>query len=415
MLVLVLALSACSSTKKESRQPLIIEVNPGESIQTAVDSAKSGDLVLINPGTYAGSIVIQTKDITLRGKERNSVIIDGKYEKDNGIIAAADGIRIENLTVQKFRTNGVLVQGGYENQNQATQSTKNTSSSESILKRYSVQYVNALNNGLYGIYAFAAQEGVISNTYTYGNADAGIYIGQCKPCNAEVTYNYATFNGLGIQGANASGELYVYGNIFENNRSGIEFLSETKELKPPQEKVVIAKNLVDKNNNQDAPSSKPEIYGYGILIAGGASNSVDGNSVTNNIVGGIVLTAQGDFLPNNNKVINNIVSNNAIDLQYFIAGRPDVMSLGNCFENNIFGSSNIEGIESKLLCKNASPGPFTAAFRAKPSTKNPPLYNEIAIPQIDEKNIEGNIREIPKNIVKILHPDLNDLETPKSR
>ena len=36
-------------------------------------------------------------------------------------------------------------------------------------------------------------------------------------------------------------------------------------------------------------------------------------------------------------------------------------------------------------------------------------------PRIDEKNIEGNIREIPKNIVKILHPDLNDLETPKSR
>lgn len=418
VIILALALAACSSDSTANSEAKVLTVKSGESIQKVINKANAGDLILVEAGTYEGSIVIQTKDITLRGLDRNAVVIDGKYSVDNGIVVAADGVRVENLTVQKFRTNGVLVYGGYSDQNAPEDSSK-----AHIVKRYSVQYVNANGNGQYGIYAFASRNGVIANTFTYANADAGIYVGQCKPCNADINDNYATFNGLGFQGANASDELYIYQNDFSNNQSGIHLLSETKEQKAPQEKVTVAANLVVDNNNEDAPTTTPDIFGYGIVVAGGSGNQVLNNSVIDQTVGGIILTSQGEFLPQNNKVAGNTVSkvndknvgNGAIDLQYFIPGRPDVMSSGNCFESNTFGSANIERIEMVLPCIDAAPGPFAASFRPKGKTKTPPLYSDVTLPELKEAQIPGNLKEIPKKIVKILPPDLSLVQVPSAR
>ena len=47
----------------------VIEVAPGSSIQEAVDRASSGDVVLVQPGTYHETIVIDRAGITLRGVE----------------------------------------------------------------------------------------------------------------------------------------------------------------------------------------------------------------------------------------------------------------------------------------------------------------------------------------------------------
>ena len=173
--ILLLSLNACSSDSKVLQKPKILSITNGQSIQSAIDKSKPGDLVLIEPGKYSGSIVIKTKDITLRGLDRNSVIIDGSYEQDNGIIVASDGVRIENLTVQKFRDNGVLIQGGYEYPNNiSTKNPKKTSNISSAIERFSVQYINANSNGISGISSSLAKNGVIENTFTYANAKAGI-------------------------------------------------------------------------------------------------------------------------------------------------------------------------------------------------------------------------------------------------
>ena len=296
--ILLLSLNACSSDSKVLQKPKILSITNGQSIQSAIDKSKPGDLVLIEPGKYSGSIVIKTKDITLRGLDRNSVIIDGSYEQDNGIIVASDGVRIENLTVQKFRDNGVLIQGGYEYPNNiSTKNPKKTSNISSAIERFSVQYINANSNGISGISSSLAKNGVIENTFTYANAKAGIYIGQCKPCNIDVDNNYATFNGLGFQGENSASELYVYQNEFTNNQSGIYLLNDSNNKEVFQGNTVIAANLVSNNNNEDAPNINPDIFGYGVVIAGGTSNSIVGNSIIDHIVGGIILTSQKDFLP----------------------------------------------------------------------------------------------------------------------
>ena len=77
-------------------------------IQDAVDSANTGDLVLISPGVYNESVTVTTSFITLRGTDRNNVIIDGEFMSENGIqIYETDGVTVENLSVRNFTLNGV--------------------------------------------------------------------------------------------------------------------------------------------------------------------------------------------------------------------------------------------------------------------------------------------------------------------
>src|SRR5690606_4863328 len=131
----MLTLSSCGSDSDKNREPRVLNVASGESIQKTLDKTVPGDVVLLEEGTYTGDIVVSTEEVTIRGKKRNTVIIDGKYKQDNGIVVAASGARIENLTVQSFRFNGVLVQGGYNTGEFVADET---------LNRYSIQYVNAL-------------------------------------------------------------------------------------------------------------------------------------------------------------------------------------------------------------------------------------------------------------------------------
>lgn len=405
----VFVLTSCSSKEKESSEPKVLSVKSGGSIQEVVNAAMPGDLVLIEPGTYEGDVVVTTEDITIRGLDRNKVVIDGNYKQDNGLLVAANGVRIENLTVQKFRTNGILFQGGYETQDSKEQPSQ-------ILERYSATFINALNNGLYGIYAFSAKDGTIAETYTAANADAGIYIGQCKPCNASVFKNVAENNGRGFQAANASEAIYIFGNNFSKNRAGIHILSDTKEKKAPQGDVIIRSNITSENNAASAPSDTEQLFGIGILIAGGNDNLIENNLSKGNVIAGIALAENNTFLPEGNIFRGNLSRENGapfgFDLAYIISGRPDVMSMGNCFENNSYSSSSVDKIQQVLPCSGAAPGPF----KSQPFKKYnvPPVadYKTIPVSVLDKENYPGELEVIPAKLKTIKKPDLSGFGVP---
>ncbi|HMT25673.1 MAG TPA: hypothetical protein PKA24_05055 [Microthrixaceae bacterium] len=302
------------------------------TVQSAVDAAEPGDLILLAPGTYSEAVTVEVPRVTIRGLDRNTVILDGGDERENGFLVFSDGVAIENLTTAHYRGNGVLFSGDY--------------GSGRILDGFRASYVTAHNNGLYGVYAFAAQNGTIDHVYGSGHPSAAVYVGQCFPCNTVVRDSLGEHNAVGFQGANAGGDLYVVTSTWRANRVGMESLSSRKEQAYPQRQAVLAANAVVDNNGEGTPLATNG-FGVGIAIAGGRANRVEANVVSGHIVAGIVVTPQEDFLPEANRIESNRLTSNTVDLVFVSA---DGAPLDNCFRANTYSISSPENIEKALNC-----------------------------------------------------------------
>ncbi len=371
-LAALVALAACSgdgdATDPEAVEASGVVLNVPEdypTIQAAVDAAKSGDLVLIAPGVYREEVDVTTDNIVIRGLDRNEVILDGQFERQNGIrVIGANGVSVENMTAMNYRRNGFLW----------TQATG-----------YRGSYLTAWRNGDYGIYAFDAVGGVFEHSYAAGSTDAGFYIGQCYPCDAVVTDVVSEYNALGYSGTNAGGNILVVNSTFRFNRMGIVPNSGTYELCYPQRDTVIAGNRVYSNNQDDTASFRWAVLfmGSGIFVSGGIQDTVRNNRVWDHDQFGIALVPylewspsdvvtprenwslscdesrkletvapEGSILwePYESRVFDNVVEESGrADLVVASTG-IDVSTLGNCFSDNEFATSAPADIESLAPC-----------------------------------------------------------------
>jgi hypothetical protein len=232
-----------------------------ETIQEAVDAAEAGDLVLVDEGVYNEAVDVTTADITIRGVDRNKVILDGEFELENGIrVLDTDGVQVENMTARNYTTNGFFWTGS---------------------DRYRGSYLTAYRNGLYGIYAFDAYHGQFDNSLASGSPDGGFYIGECFECDAVIDNVISEYNGLGYSGTNSGGELYIVNSTFRFNRAGMVPNSGSYELCYPGRRNTIVGNTVYDNNSEDGPAIDNALLaqGNGILLAGSIENVVERNLV----------------------------------------------------------------------------------------------------------------------------------------
>ena len=324
----------------------VLEVGKGseyETIQSAVDAAKAGDLVLINSGVYNESVTITTPYLTIRGKDRNGVIIDGEFMRENGIqIYEADGVSVENLSVRNFSLNGV-----YWNNS----------------KGYKASHVKAYNNGDYGVYAFNSTDGIFEKIYASGHPDSGIYIGQCYPCNALIYDSVVEGNALGYSGTNAGGHLYIYNNIWRDNMSGIIPNTLDSELNPPGRETTIVGNLVVDNNNYEAPANRFGLVaqGMGIVMPGRVGDIVEKNIVINHDKYGLVASPMLDvnlYFSQHVQVKNNII----MDSGYTDLALAGPWGPGNCYEGNIYQTSTPPLLEQLHNCESVGNGSLLSRF-----------------------------------------------------
>lgn len=347
---------------------------PGQykTIQAAVDAAKSGDLVLVSPGVYKEAVDVSTDKLTIRGSNRNTVILDGGYKLTNGVrVLGANGVSVENMTARSYVSNGFYWTG---------------------VDGYRGSYLTAYNNGDYGIYSFDSNNGLFEYSYGSGSPDAGFYVGGCNPCNVLLNHVVSEFNGLGYSGTNSGGNLVIANSTFRNNRAGIVPNTGSYEKCYPERGDIIVGNLVHDNNYDTGPAIDNARLAQenGILVAGGWDNQVLRNRVYNHHLTGIALvpfpeTNASDIEPKvpastcaeqsklaktpkskipatvlwssyHNVVKGNIVSGSGLaDLGAF--DQDD--SRKNCFAKNEFTSSAPDGIEALEPCSGSGSGDFT--------------------------------------------------------
>ncbi|MFM7509478.1 MAG: right-handed parallel beta-helix repeat-containing protein [Actinomycetota bacterium] len=227
--------------------------------------------MLIAPGTYAEAVDVTTPNITIRGEDRNGVILDGGFELENGIrVLDTDGVVVENMTARNYKSNGFFWTGS---------------------DFYRGSYLTAYRNGDYGIYAFDAYHGQFDHSLGSGSPDAGFYIGECFPCDALITDVVSEYNGLGYSGTNSGGDLFIVNSTFRNNRAGIVPNSGAYELCYPERESTIVGNTVHDNNYLDGPGISVALLaqGNGILVPGGVRNTIERNLVFDHSRTGIGL------------------------------------------------------------------------------------------------------------------------------
>jgi hypothetical protein len=342
------------------------------TIQGAVDAAQSGDLILVSPGVYNESVNVTTAGLTLRGTDRNTVILDGEFKLENGVrVLGANNVTVQNMTARNFTNNAFFWTG---------------------VHGYHGSYLTSYRTGNYGIYAFDSVDGQFDHSFASGSPDAGFYIGECFPCNAAIVDSVSEYNGLGYSGTNAGGNLVIARSEFRFNRAGIVPNSGSYELCYPERDTTIVGNLVHDNSQPDTPAIDVAklAMGNGIITPGGHNNLILRNQVWNHERVGIALVPfpedgpkdvvptgdalktpcsearnlplpAKDALPGTllwdaigNRVEANAVSASGIaDLAFgTLTGSDD--PLGNCFTGNTFTTSAPNAIETTMACSNPS-------------------------------------------------------------
>jgi hypothetical protein len=298
-------------------------VNPGQSIQAAVDSASPGDTIVVTAGTYRQSVTIHTDGLTLR--TRGGVTLRPPYYgssecylpgHDVGIcVAPVDFVpgtgsytnRVRDVTITGFRVIG------FEGDGVFGVGTRNLR----------VWNVVAIDNAAYGVASFDGIGTVFAGNAVTGSHDAGIYVGDSPYANAVVTQNRAWGNALGIL-VRHSQKVLVSNNASWGNCIGVFLLADGQAGGSGQ--TAVLNNIVSANNDVCEQFANagflPILGGGGIVLAGSQHNVILQNVVTGHrgdtlFSGGIVLVAtprasnDGSFDASiNNRVLLNRVNGN---------------------------------------------------------------------------------------------------------
>ncbi|MCL7369806.1 right-handed parallel beta-helix repeat-containing protein [Streptomyces ardesiacus] len=322
-------------------------VHPGQSIQKAVDAARSGDTVLVSPGVYRESVKVSTPGLTLRGVGRGTVIEPGAEkatdntcaEGGNGIcvIGTKDknvkGVTVADLTVTGFTRTGVF-----------------SMSTDGL----TVRNVNAVKNGVWGIAQERSVHGVIRGNTARDNGDAGIFLannikaeeGAADTEGTLVAHNRLEGNRIGVT-VRRLRNLAVAENHITGNCAGVFVVGD--ENAPKAGDLVVRDNRVVRNNKSCPKTDRLEaLQGSGIVLTGVekvlvADNTVQGNSGTSSMSGGIVLAASmvGTANAKNEVNGNRLSGNSPADLVN--AGTGDTAK-SNTFTGNTCGASKPAGL-----------------------------------------------------------------------
>ena len=250
-------------------------VNPGESIQAAVDLAENGGVIHIMPGHYVEGITVTSPNIRIMGMKGPGgagVVIENPGSVNNGINVrhGAHNFALSHVTVQGFNRNGVFLIG---------------------VDGFDIRHVVARDNFAYGIYPVFSSNGVVSHCTASGHEDAGFYVGQAS--DIKMMHNVAYDNVIGFEVSN-SDDIVVSHNQAYNNSAGILAALLPGRTITETNRITITQNSIYDNNLPNfaeggLAAGVPK--GSGILAVGIDGSVIEKNTVTGNEFLGIALAS----------------------------------------------------------------------------------------------------------------------------
>jgi parallel beta-helix repeat protein len=167
-----------------------------KTINEALENASNGDTIIIYPGYYKESLVIN-KSITLLGEDKDNTIIDGNSEGD-----------VVCINVNYVNINGLTITNASHNKSNAGINIRSTNNS--------ILNCNIINNNIYAIFiSNNAKNNSIKNNYISNNGWS-IYLTYSS--NNNISYNYISNNSeYGMYLGSQSNYNEIFGNIFSDN------------------------------------------------------------------------------------------------------------------------------------------------------------------------------------------------------
>ena len=250
------------------------------TIQSAIDQAADGDLILIQPGSYKENLVVN-KAVEIRGVSRDEVILEAANITTPAILVrTGTGFVISNITVK-------------------------TASSGIQVSRVSGEIRNCdIVGGRYGI-AFS------------GSDSSDLLVSNCRisSYDALTTGDVPPTRNVGIY-AYGSGVVRIEESIFERNGTAVHVSND----------IVFRVALSEFESNRIA-----------ITVGSNSSGSFVGNSVTRSIENGVLLNTTGHVELINNEIFANV--RHGLDL--YLRECTDCGCGGTVFRGTISGSGNI--------------------------------------------------------------------------
>jgi parallel beta-helix repeat protein len=332
-LLAVILVCGCGESDTVGAPPTIT-VQPGQSIQAAVDAAPPNSTIIVEPGTYQESpaqpnaVTISKDGIQLVGASTpgHPVILMKAGDQETGIYVAPNdsvgipvdqrehppcgaspggalvhGFVLKGFTVQNFTQYGVYL---------------------ACVDGFTLSNNVADGNTIYGLFPVRSHNGLLSGNEAENTPlDSALYVGQSD--HVTLTGNSAHDNVQGLEIENSSDITCTNNQIF-NNTAGIiaDIMPGLQKL--DQTNVTISGNAVHDNNrpNNNPPDSSTAStpQGTGIVVLGGSMVTVQNNAISNNGFAGVIMASYCSNAscvgidvnpdPTNNQVLGNTLTNN---------------------------------------------------------------------------------------------------------
>lgn len=239
---------------REFSKRSVIEVRPGNSIQRAIEQAKSGEIIHVHPGVYREQLSITRDNITLKG-DRAVLDLEGKQISGAAIHirdrhnVTIDGFEIRNVRGRDTPT-GILVDGA---------------SRDITLRNNNIHHVES-NTNAHGIGVFGDRKTPIRNMLIQGNKVHHLKLGQSES--------------VAVNG-NVEGFSIIGNRIHDNDNIGIDVIGYEGVGPDGLDRArngVIANNVVSNIDSRTNPTYR-KASAAGIYVDGGMDIRIENNVV----------------------------------------------------------------------------------------------------------------------------------------